>query len=226
MQLKLLKKEFEVNLLPGYNGFMMNLGIIAATLLLSAHADLTTRPGTPPVDNGADKFTPTKCEWLALELNANYRENNAKDGYASHFYCRPPSTIFLSFHYSSDSSKAAATQAADNVREVIGRVFRERSWRWVKVEEEIVKDVPAETKSKSKSSTEATSPEPVKGDGMKAHEEGVSHDTPNHSSVKSVTAPEKLPEVAPETSPEAAQQPVAPQQKSKSTPEIESTNID
>lgn len=120
--------------------------------LISLHASFihgapTQRPGAPPLDSGSDKYAPSKCEWLALELNANYREAEAKAGYSSHFFCRPPGTIVLQYHLKSDNARDAALAAADATRESMGRVMRERNWRWVKIEEEILKEETSKPKA-------------------------------------------------------------------------------
>ncbi|MBI3554924.1 MAG: hypothetical protein HY074_01515 [Deltaproteobacteria bacterium] len=116
--------------------------LIVIFLAATSAAALTQRPGSASIGSGADSYAPTKCEWLAVELNANYRVGNIKGGYTAQFYCRKPSTIFMSYKYLNESDKDAASAAADGIRDSISSVMKERNWKWVKVEDEIVKGEP------------------------------------------------------------------------------------
>lgn len=107
---------------------------ISTTQALGAPA---LRPGAPLPDSGTDRYTPTKCEWLAIELNANLRET--KNGYSSYFFCRAPGTMLLSFKYENEAGRAAAATALDEAREAISQIAKDRNWRWIKIEEELVK---------------------------------------------------------------------------------------
>ncbi len=118
---------------------------VLSILILSGSAAPVQRPGAGPIGSGSESYTPSKCEWLAVELNSNYRVGNLKSGYTAQFFCRKPSTIFLSYKYLAETDKEAATLAADGIRDAISEVMKERSWKWVKVDDEIVKaEVPAE----------------------------------------------------------------------------------
>lgn len=128
------------------------MGLLAAFSALASMPNV--RPGMIPTGSGSEKFEPTKCEWLAVELNANFRER--KPGFSSQFYCRPPSTIVLSYRYHEDAELEAVNQDADSVRETVSRVAAERKWRWIKIEEDIAK-ADAALKPKPKPSPAAPS---------------------------------------------------------------------
>lgn len=139
-------------------------------------------------DDGAQKYSPTRCEWLATEVNANFRESYPRAGYTSQFYCRAPNTIFLSFHYIKDEFKAAADDADDEVRSAIGRIMVERKWSWVKIDDEIVKGAPPAWPPPAAPAVEKKAPAPPKKEG---EEEETSDDENKPADEEGSTAEDK-----------------------------------
>jgi hypothetical protein len=104
-----------------------------------AQSQPDTPKATGPTSSGAEPYTPTKCDWMAVELNSNYRVASPKDGYSLQIFCRPPNTIFLSYRYLTEADQNAAQENDDAVRAMVGQLARARGWKWVQVDDELVK---------------------------------------------------------------------------------------
>lgn len=114
------------------NSLLMSLFIVCAIAILG-HA---MRSAAPPVQPGMAPYTPTRLEWLALDLEASYHEDFARDSnYSLHYLPKPPNTVLIFVHYKSDTSAESVNHAIDSAKEVVYQDAASHGWRsWVKVE--------------------------------------------------------------------------------------------
>ena len=81
-------------------------------------------------------YTPTRLEWLALDLEASYHEDFGPDSnYSLHYLPKPPNTVLIFVHYKSETSAETVNHAIDAAKEVVNQDASSHGWRsWVKVE--------------------------------------------------------------------------------------------
>jgi len=91
------------------------------------------RPGSVP-------FTPTRLDWLIVELNAFARlQTLATDRFTLMFTPRPDEdTVVIYVRYLSDADQAGMRSAIQEARNVIGIITRRRGWDgWVRITEDV-----------------------------------------------------------------------------------------
>jgi hypothetical protein len=106
--------------------------------------------GAPrPAEPGMLPYTPSRIEWLALELEASYRQDFSRDSdYDLHYLAKPPSTILIFIHYRSTASAGTVDYAINTAKQLASQGASIHRWSsWVKVEVQR-KAVPASTKNK------------------------------------------------------------------------------
>ena len=85
---------------------------------------------------GMTPYTPTRLEWLALDLEASYHEDIGRNSdYSLHYLPKPPNTVLIFVHYKSEASAETVNHAIDAAKEVVYQDASSHGWRsWVKVE--------------------------------------------------------------------------------------------
>jgi len=93
-------------------------------------------PAAPPTQPGMTPYTPTRLEWLALDLEASYHEDFGRNSDISlHYLPKPPNTVLIFVHYKSEASAEIVNHAIDAAKEVVNQDASSHGWRsWVKVE--------------------------------------------------------------------------------------------
>jgi hypothetical protein len=94
------------------------------------------QPAAPPTQPGMTPYTPTRLEWLALDLEASYHEDFALNSdYSLHYLPKPPNTVLIFVHYKSEASAQTVNHAIDAAKEVVNQDASSHGWRsWVKIE--------------------------------------------------------------------------------------------
>ena len=102
---------------------------LMGVLGLAMHPAAPTQPGMTP-------YTPTRLEWLALDLEASYHQDFGRDSnYSLHYLPKPPNTVLIFVDYKSEASTEAVNHAIDSAKEVVSQDASSHGWRsWVKVE--------------------------------------------------------------------------------------------
>lgn len=110
----------------------MSLFIVCLIAILG-HA---IHSAAPPVQPGMIPYTPTRLEWLALDLEASYHEDFARDtAYSLHYLPKAPNTVLIFVHYKSETPAETVNRAIDSAKEVVYQDASSHGWRsWVKVE--------------------------------------------------------------------------------------------
>lgn len=104
-------------------------GLVAALATLhSSAAPVPTEPGMVP-------YTPTRIEWLAMELEASYREDIGSDNYSVHYLAKPPNTVLIFVRYTGKTSAAIVDRGIDTAKQLVKQDASSHGWSpWVKVE--------------------------------------------------------------------------------------------
>jgi len=105
-------------------------GFVAAFVTLHSHA------APPPIEPGMRPYTPSRLEWLALELEASYRQDFSRDSdYDVHYLAKPPNTILIFVHYRSEAAAGTADYATNTAKQLVTQDASAHGWSsWVKVE--------------------------------------------------------------------------------------------
>jgi hypothetical protein len=95
---------------------------------------------TKSLPEGMKPYIPTRLEWLAMELNANYRtEMHDLEGYMLSFIpLEAENTILIYVGHSRQTHRGAMNIGIDNARKLIEKTAKSRGWNsWLKVKEKI-----------------------------------------------------------------------------------------
>jgi len=105
---------------------------LCAGLLLAAVAVRSS----PPAQPGMMPYTPTRLEWLAVDLEASYHQDFSHDSPLSlHYLPKPPNTVLIYVHYTSETSPAALEGAIDAAKGQVNQDASSHGWSsWVKIE--------------------------------------------------------------------------------------------
>lgn len=103
---------------------------------LIAILGLAMHPAAPPTQPGMVPYTPTRLEWLALDLEASYHEDFGGDSvYSLHYLPKPPNTVLIFVHYKSEAATETVNRAIDSAKDVINHDASSHGWQsWVKIE--------------------------------------------------------------------------------------------
>src|SRR6516164_4915680 len=117
-------------------GEMRNLMTGLFTVCTIAILGLAMQPAAPPTQPGMTPYTPTRLEWLALDLEASYHQDFGRDSdYSLHYLPKPPNTILVFVHYKSETSAEAVDKAIDTAKQLVNQDASAHRWSsWVKVE--------------------------------------------------------------------------------------------
>jgi hypothetical protein len=101
----------------------------ATTAICTAHAQ---KKELPP---GMLPYTPTRVEWLALNLQANYKTDWSPDSdYSVNFIPDFPDTIAIAVGYTDKASAALVDQAVEGAKALVGKEANNFGWsKWVKI---------------------------------------------------------------------------------------------
>ncbi len=89
---------------------------------------------------GMKPYTPTRLEWLAVELNAMYRyEMNDLKGFMLTFIVlMDENTILIPVQHSMKTDRQAMNIGIDAVRYAVNKTAKSKGWdSWLKIKEEI-----------------------------------------------------------------------------------------
>src|SRR5215469_18536946 len=113
-----------------------SLVISLFTVCSIAILKLAMQSAAPPTQPGMTPYTPTRLEWLALDLEASYHEDIARNSvYSLHYLPKPPNTVLIFVHYKSEASAETVNHAIDSAKDVVYQDASSHGWRsWVKIE--------------------------------------------------------------------------------------------
>lgn len=116
------------------------LGLVLIPLFLFFISFPVNGEQVQSMSEGMKPYTPTRLEWFALELNANYRtEMNDLEGYMLSFVpLEKENTILIYVGYNKQTRRELMNRGIDNARKIIEKAARNRGWNsWLKVREEV-----------------------------------------------------------------------------------------
>jgi len=110
--------------------------LVFATFVYSVRA---IHAGTDqPSYAGMLPYTPTRLEWLELNLEANFREEDDVDPairYSINYVARPPNTIVIFAQYSKRTPAGLVDKAIEHCKRMAEKEASSRGWsQWVKIE--------------------------------------------------------------------------------------------
>jgi hypothetical protein len=89
---------------------------------------------------GSKPFTPTRLEWLAVELNANFRVDSSPASLYTVGYIPVPNedAIAIDIVYDPSVDRRIINTAADQARKGVAILSKRRGWEsWLKIKEQI-----------------------------------------------------------------------------------------
>ncbi len=103
------------------------LTVCFARSLYATKPDGTISPGMEP-------YTPTRLEWLAMDLEASYKIEDSDSEYNLSYFAAPPDTIVVDVEYSAKTRASLVDKAANHGVKMAKRVASQYKWdNWVKV---------------------------------------------------------------------------------------------
>jgi len=111
--------------------------LVIVVVAVGAFATLYSKGATGPTEPGMIAYTPTRLEWLALQLQANYRDENFDNAgqYGVGFIPKSPNTIVIFVTYTEAASAANVDTAVLVAQTALKRESSRFGWSdWVKVE--------------------------------------------------------------------------------------------
>jgi hypothetical protein len=93
----------------------------------------------PAVHPGAEKYTPTRIDWLTTTLQANLRDERLDtDGYNLQITASDPDTILIFVRHFPTVNREAMNSNIDTARRVIQITAKSYGWDgWLKVREDV-----------------------------------------------------------------------------------------
>ena len=107
--------------------------LIVCGLLLLAAFVVTSNPSTQP---GMLPYTPTRLEWLAVDLEASYHQDFSHDSdFSLHHLPKPPNTVLVILHYTSQTSPETVDRAINTAKQLVNANASSHGWSsWVNIE--------------------------------------------------------------------------------------------
>src|SRR5262249_61848142 len=104
---------------------------LCAGLLLAAVAVRSN----PPAQPGMMPYTPTRLEWLAVDLEASYHQDFGRDStYSLHYLPKPPNTVLIYVHYTSETPAGTLKIAMDAAKQQVNQDASSHGWSsWVTI---------------------------------------------------------------------------------------------
>ena len=112
----------------------LTIGLLTSCTI--AILGLAVQPAAPQKQPGMVPYTPTRLEWLAIDLEASYHEDFALNSeYSLHYLPKPPNTVLIFVHYKSEAAAEAVNHAIDAAKDVVNHDASSHGWQsWVKIE--------------------------------------------------------------------------------------------
>jgi hypothetical protein len=115
--------------------------LMAGCILGFAVLIYSVRPmnaGTDPVPPGMLPYTPSRLEWLELDLQANFRSEDVIDpeiSYSLSFFARRPNTIVVFVQHSKRTPARMVDRAVEHGKQTVEKAAAFYGWsNWVKIE--------------------------------------------------------------------------------------------
>ena len=87
---------------------------------------------------GYKEYTPSRLEWLAVEMNANHRVTLMVENYLMNFVPLENSdSILIYVRYLRNVNRQTMNMSIDSARKVIDMLAKHRGWHWLNVKEDI-----------------------------------------------------------------------------------------
>lgn len=116
------------------------LGLLLIPAILFVTCLMVCAEQVQPIPEGMKPYTPTRLEWLALELNANYKQDmNDSEGYMIGFVAlEKENTILIYVSYNKQTRRELMNRGIDHARTIVEKEARSRGWdSWLRVKEEV-----------------------------------------------------------------------------------------
>lgn len=90
----------------------------------------------PPAQPGMMPYTPTRLEWLTVDLEASYHQDFSRDTpYSLHYLPKAPNTVLIFAHYTSETPPGTLEIAIDAAKQQVNQDASSHGWSsWVKLE--------------------------------------------------------------------------------------------
>ena len=113
---------------------------ILTVLALSLAGGVGLVAATKTIPAGMQPYTPTKLEWLAVELNATSRLEFGAGGVSAEFRAVPPSTIAIDIVYRDSTTAARLQEWTEALKRRLLVHASNHGWSWVRVETSTIKE--------------------------------------------------------------------------------------
>lgn len=110
----------------------------AFVLCAAMFAVVISAVGEQAGPEGGEPYSPTRIEWLALELQAFYGDNSYRDDpYVVHFHHHGHDTIEVQLRYNGRRD-GGVERELQTAKEMVGFLAKQHGWQdWVKVTEDV-----------------------------------------------------------------------------------------
>jgi len=114
----------------------ISVAVLSAIISIFVYAHAGPQKNSP----GAERFTPTRIDWLVTTLQANLREEITSDRpYSIDIAHSDSETVLIYVRYFSDADRTLMNEDIDTARSVIHITAKSYGWDgWVKIKEEDV----------------------------------------------------------------------------------------
>ncbi len=112
--------------------------ISAAVAVFCAATGFAIAHARAPRLQGSEPYTPTKLEWLAVELNGNYRHENPLSSYHIFFDTFPneDAIVIVAIH-NPDVDRRSMNSRIAQCRAAVTRMAKRYGWDWVQIREDV-----------------------------------------------------------------------------------------
>ena len=120
---------------------VVTLTAVVAAVVLTVHAQQGTAASN--MLEGSKPYTPTRLEWLAVELNAKHRTDQLRSNGYGYSICFVPlakeETILIAVAYSAhETNRELMNISVDSAREMVEMTAKARGWDgWLKIREQV-----------------------------------------------------------------------------------------
>jgi hypothetical protein len=118
----------------------INMACLTAVLFLLALATVVAfAQGRTATLEGSRPYTPTRLEWLAVDLNARMRHDMSAEKEFTMAFVRieKEDAILIYVDYLPSVNRQRMNQTVDTARQVIAIESKGRGWPWLKVKERV-----------------------------------------------------------------------------------------
>lgn len=103
-------------------------------------AAITAATAQVQIREGSRLYSPTRIEWLCMELNAESKEELTNPpGYSKHFTYsgNDPDTVIVFVRYLPTTDRELLNAVVNNAKQLVELKAKNRGWTWVKVREDV-----------------------------------------------------------------------------------------